>query len=129
MDASLTQKKYFLALGFALCGLAVILGAFGAHALEQSLSDKALQTYQTGIDYHFFHALALIIGANLLAQGHEIQASLWAFIIGIVIFSGGCYLYALTGVKQFALIVPIGGVSFIFGWLLGAFKVLKSHKV
>lgn len=125
MDTKLKQQKLFLCLGFVLCGLAVGLGAFGAHGLEKTLSEKALATYQTGVDYHFIHALALIAGGLILGQGIKIQASLWAFLIGMLIFSGGCYVYALTGIRVFALVVPIGGVSFLGGWFLGAYNILK----
>lgn len=127
MDAKLSQQKRFLALGFILCGLAVALGAFGAHGLEKTLSEKALATYKTGVDYHFIHALALILGGLILDKGLKIQSSLWAFVLGILIFSGGCYAYALTGVRAFALIVPLGGVSFLWGWFLGAYNILKSR--
>lgn len=125
MDAKLIQHKRYLSLGFLLCGLAVGLGAFGAHGLENILSKQALATYKTGVDYHFIHGLALIAGALILDQGVKIQSSLWAFLFGIMIFSGGCYAYALSGIRIFALVVPLGGVSFLVGWFLGAYKILK----
>lgn len=127
MDPKLGQQKLFLGLGFVLCGLAVGLGAFGAHGLEETLSEKALKTFHTGVDYHFIHALALILGGILLGQGFKIQTALWAFVLGMSIFSGGCYLYALTGFKIFALVVPFGGVSFLLGWFFGAYKILKKQ--
>ena len=127
MESSLRKQRFYLSLGFILCGLAVALGAFGAHGLEKTLSDKAMATYQTGVQYHFLHALGLIACALIIQQGYNIKSSLWAFVIGILIFSGGCYAYAFTSIRAFALIVPLGGVSFLIGWFLGAYNILKSH--
>jgi uncharacterized membrane protein YgdD (TMEM256/DUF423 family) len=127
MESSLSKQRFYLGLGFLLCGLAVGLGAFGAHGLEKILSDKAMATYQTGVEYHFLHALAIIACALIIQQGYTIQSSFWAFLIGIIVFSGSCYAYAFTGIRGFALIVPLGGVSFLIGWFLGAYNILKSR--
>lgn len=105
--------------------LAVILGAFGAHGLEKSLSEKALATYQTGITYHFIHGLALLILGAVSLPREILKLPVLFFYLGLVLFSGFCYLYAITGVKFFAMVVPFGGLSFILGWLVLCVKTFK----
>jgi uncharacterized membrane protein YgdD (TMEM256/DUF423 family) len=110
--------------------IAVMLGAFGAHALKDSLSERAFTTYQTGITYHFYHGLALIL-VSLIGDYLKIriQQVYWCFFMGIILFSGNCYLYALTQSKIFALIVPVGGVAFILGWFLLSLKLYKREQL
>lgn len=98
----------------ALLFFAVALGAFGAHGLKDKITPLALETWKTGNLYHFIHAGALFVSALIPLK------SAWAprlFLLGIIIFSGCCYLYAVTGIKTFGLIVPIGGLSFLAAWL------------
>ena len=113
------EIKNILVLSSFLLMLAVLLGAFGAHGLEKSLNDKALKTYEVGVRYQFYHGLALLLVATLHTRLVQIKPK-WTyrfFLIGILLFSFNCYLYALTQIKAFAIIVPLGGVSFILGWL------------
>jgi uncharacterized membrane protein YgdD (TMEM256/DUF423 family) len=100
-----------------LLALAVIIGAFGAHGLEGKISLKAQETYQTGVTYHFYHALALLFLSAF--HHHKIFSKLACVFlgVGILLFSFNCYLYAVTGIKTFAMVVPLGGLSFILGWL------------
>ena len=109
--------------------LAVILGAFGAHGLEKIVDAKTLNTYQTGVEYQFYHSFALI-AAGILAHlwsNHKLfrRAGVF-FLLGIIIFSGSLYLYTFTGIKAFGMITPIGGLSFIVGWLLLIAGVTKT---
>ena len=102
-----------------LAALAVALGAFGAHALEARIEADLLETFETGVRYHFYHALALMITAAV--AGHFQNQRLarvagWLFVAGIVIFSGSLYLLALTGIRWLGAITPIGGVAFLAGW-------------
>ncbi len=104
-------------------GLSVILGAFAAHALKKKLSPEMLSVVKTGVDYQFYHSLALaIVGLSMIAQGIEENTLLiWAslcFVIGIILFSGSLYLLALTRKKLFGPITPLGGLFLIVGWLL-----------
>ena len=104
----------------ALIGFgAVLIGAFGAHALEDRLSEVGKRVYQTGVQYHFWHALAMF-AAGLLAERDRPYASAAAvsFLIGIVLFSGSLYLLALTEVKRWGAVTPFGGLSFLAGWAL-----------
>ncbi|MCB1620323.1 MAG: DUF423 domain-containing protein [Thiothrix sp.] len=114
-----------LLLGGSLTGLlAVMLGAFGAHGLEKIVTPHMLQRFHTGVEYQFYHALALL-ATGLLPQspGHGAQQRLpglagLAFLAGIILFSGSLYLYVLTGLVAFVLVTPLGGLCFIAGWLL-----------
>jgi uncharacterized membrane protein YgdD (TMEM256/DUF423 family) len=114
------MERLFLILAAVLGGLAVALGAFGAHALQARLSPQLLQTFETGVRYHFYHALALV--AVVVALGRWPQSGLavaagWLFVAGIIIFSGSLYLLALTGMRWLGAITPIGGVAFLAGWV------------
>jgi uncharacterized membrane protein YgdD (TMEM256/DUF423 family) len=122
-----TNNKRELLIASLFFLLAVAFGAFGAHGLKATLSDKAMSTFQTGVQYQFLHAIALFITSFI---GHlyqmRIQLPFWIFVIGILFFSFNCYIYAISGIKFFAMIVPIGGVLFMIGWLVLMSKILKK---
>jgi len=120
--------RLFLSIGSISGALAVMLGAFGAHALKAKLSDKMLANWMTGVEYHFYHTFA-ILAVGLIAmhvQPRLLSASGWAFVIGIVLFSGSLYVMALTGITKLGAITPIGGLAFIIGWILLAVAVIKG---
>jgi uncharacterized membrane protein YgdD (TMEM256/DUF423 family) len=105
--------------------LAVLAGAFGAHALSHQLVYAS--AFTTGAHYHLMHALAMGLAA-LAARGParkraEIAAML--FLVGVILFSGSLYLLAVTGVKYFGFITPVGGISLIAGWIVLALAALK----
>ncbi|WP_019638377.1 DUF423 domain-containing protein [Paenibacillus fonticola] len=102
--------------------LAVVLGAFGAHVLEPIIGD-AIDAYKTGVQYHMIHGAGMILAA--LAAGtwgdsRKLQWSAGLFLLGIILFSGSLYLLAVTGWRWLGPVTPLGGVSFIAGWLLFA---------
>lgn len=100
----------------ALSGfLAVALGAFGAHGLKEVLArHETAAIWETAVFYHFIHTAMLF----LLAQRRPVQAGVWfSFLIGIVIFAGSLYLLAVTNLRWLGAITPLGGVSFLAGWL------------
>lgn len=104
----------------ALLGMtAVMLGAFGAHALRDLLEPRFLAVWQTAVQYQFWHVAALL-AVGCFQQRTECRwlglASL-GFILGIVIFSGSLYLMALTGFRPLGMVTPVGGVLFILAWL------------
>ena len=115
------MTKIFLAIAGFLGALSVASGAFAAHALKNSLSVKALEIWETATKYQMYHALALMLVALLLTQTEIASSSLniagWAFLIGIVLFSGSLYALSLSGVKWLGAIAPLGGLAFIIGWL------------
>ena len=103
----------------AVCGaLAVALGAFAAHGLKPHLSPALMQTYQTAVQYHFIHSLALLAIINLPLNERLLQWVARCFLLGIILFSGSLYTLALTGIGAIGMITPVGGGAFIGGWLL-----------
>lgn len=109
--------------------LAVAIGAFGAHALKPMLIENGrLATFETGVEYHFYHVLALLF-IGLLQQHSDDKKLKWAangMVAGIVIFSGSLYVLCITNTPVLGAITPIGGVCFIAGWMLIFFSHKKS---
>lgn len=118
----------FLILGSINGFLAVALGAFAAHGLRNTISPELLNTFQTGVQYHMYHALALL-GVGLLALYYPAQSAVrlsgWLFVLGIVLFSGSLYVLALSGIRWLGAITPLGGVAFLAGWTLLAWSMLR----
>lgn len=121
--------KTILLTGAVFMALAVVIGAFGAHGLKSHLSTEMLQTYKTGVEYHFYHALGLLL-IGILAINSPNTFFTWSaifLVFGIILFSGSLYTLAITGIKKFGTITPLGGLSFICGWIflfLGVWKKL-----
>lgn len=114
------MSKTILLTGAGFMAVAVIVGAFGAHALKAKLSLDMLQVYKTGVEYHFYHALGLLL-IGIIAQNSSSGLINWSALFitaGIVLFSGSLYLLAITGIKWLGAITPLGGLSFIAGWVL-----------
>ena len=108
--------------------LAVAIGAFGAHGVKAHLSSEMMQVYKTGVEYHFYHALGLLLVGVL---GFSMPSNLlnWSAIFlttGIILFSGSLYIMAVTGIKWLGVITPLGGLSFITGWILLFITVWKK---
>ena len=103
---------------------AVILGAFGAHALRGVLDAQGSELWHTAVSYHFWHALALAF-AVMAATGRARRVAITAFAIGIVIFCGSLYALALGAPRWFGAITPLGGVAFIVGWIVLGFAVRR----
>ena len=107
--------------------LSVILGAFGAHYLKNTLSEYSLSIFQTGVFYQFIHSLGILFIALLShsLDNINLNLSVWFFILGIFLFSGSLYLLALTDIKWLGAITPIGGIFFILGWFTLIVKFFK----
>lgn len=102
----------------ALAGAsAVAFGAFGAHALRDALGAASLATWHTGVEYHFWHALALLAAVTWPTRGRRRTVAALAFAAGIVLFSGSLYALALGAPRIVGAITPVGGVAFIVGWI------------
>jgi len=113
------MAKLFVILASLSGMFAVILGAFGAHGLRDRLDAHLLGIYQTAVQYHFYHSLALLaVGVIALQQPQTVllKSAGWLFLIGIAVFSGSLYLLAITGVKWLGAVTPLGGLAFIAGW-------------
>lgn len=122
------MDRVFFALGCVSGFLAVGLGAFGAHALKARLSPELLATFEVGVRYQMYHALALLaVGwAATRWPGTAVNASGWLFVAGTVIFSGSLYALSLTGLRWLGAITPIGGAAFLAGWLCLAWASWKG---
>ncbi len=111
----------FLPTGSLVVGLAVVLGAFGAHGLRGRLSQERLTSFETGVRYQFYHGLALLLVGVLQATGATsgwVTAAGWLFLGGVVLFSGSIYGLTFGGPRWLGPVTPLGGLAFILGWLL-----------
>lgn len=121
--------QLFVVLGSINAFFAVGLGAFGAHGLKSKVSAELLAVWQTGVQYHMFHALGLIllgILIHLLPQAGLLRVAGWLLLSGIVLFSGSLYGMVLSEVRTLGMVTPIGGISFLLGWLLMALAVWRQ---
>ena len=119
------MTKFFISIAAIMAGLSVAGGAFASHALKDQISERALEIFETGSKYQMYHALALLM-VGLFLSNREVTSTLlsaagWAFIIGVVLFSGSLYALSLSGIKWLGAITPLGGVAFLVGW--GCFAI------
>jgi len=120
------MPRIFLMLGAINAFLCVAFGAFGAHGLKLRLSADMLTVYQTGVQYHFYHALGLImVGLVLLhfPKSRTVVLSGWLMLAGIVLFSVSLYALSLTGIRELGAITPLGGMAFLSAWILLAYGI------
>lgn len=129
------KSNRLLAVGGLFGLIAVMLGAFAAHGLKHHITPEMVSVFKIGVDYQFYHTLALIASAILLrlqwglvAQKYFYRAAI-CFIIGILCFSGSLYMLALTGFRLWGPITPIGGLFFMIGWLWFIVGAIKTQKV
>lgn len=121
--------KLFVSLGGINALIAVGLGAFGAHALKNRLSAEMLAVFETGVQYHFYHALGLIAVGLVAAHLPDSSLIRWSgrlMAFGILVFSGSLYILSTTGIKWMGAITPIGGTAFIVAWGLLINAVLNK---
>ncbi|MBM4243764.1 MAG: DUF423 domain-containing protein [Deltaproteobacteria bacterium] len=118
-----------VALGAVLGGVAVAVGAFGAHGLQGRVSPEMLNVFEVGVRYQMYHALALVLLGLFAGRGPSptpievppgVAPAAWLFLAGIVLFSGSLYALVLTGTRWLGAITPLGGVSFLAGWAMFA---------
>ena len=123
------MDRLFFVLGSASAGIAVALGAFGAHALKARLSPEMLAAYETGVRYQMFHALALFAVAWASSRwpgSTAISASGWLFVAGTLLFSGSLVALSLTGVRSLGAVTPIGGLAWLVAWGALTWGVAKA---
>ena len=122
-------NQWFLVCGALLAGFSVVLGAFGAHGLKQVLSPNSLITFEIAVRYQMYHGLALLLLPELesYVTGKWLNRVAICFIIGCVLFSASLYALAVTGIKWFGPITPIGGMFFIIGWGLLVVGLIKAR--
>ena len=119
------MDRFFFLSGAVAAFIAVALGAFGAHSLRTKLSPDMLNIFEIGVRYQMYHALGLIAVAWATTRWPEanLNAAGWAFIVGIVVFSGSLYLLSATDIRWFGAITPIGGLAFLIGWAILVWSV------
>jgi uncharacterized membrane protein YgdD (TMEM256/DUF423 family) len=121
--------KLFLILGGINAALVVMLGAFGAHGLKTKISAEMLAVYQTGVHYHLFHALGLLVVglvATQMADSVYLKWSGWLMLVGIILFSGSLYVLSVSGLRWLGMVTPFGGVAFIAAWIVFVIAIAKS---
>jgi uncharacterized membrane protein YgdD (TMEM256/DUF423 family) len=128
------MHKKFITTGALLGAIAVALGAFGAHGLKKIVEPETVQTFQTGVQYQMYHALALLLTGLLYEKCSQKYARIagYLFIAGIILFSGSLYALTIgkaaevTALGKAGIITPQGGVCFIAGWLFLFFAAMKN---
>lgn len=123
------MPKTFLILGAINAFLCVALGAFGAHGLKQMLSAEMLTVYHTGVQYHFYHAIGLILVGLILQHFTNeklVRLSGWLMLTGIILFCVSLYIISLTGLRGLGMITPFGGIAFLAAWALLAFGIWQQ---
>jgi uncharacterized membrane protein YgdD (TMEM256/DUF423 family) len=121
--------KTFVIIGSLSAFAGVALGAFGAHGLKARVSPEMLTVWQTGVQYHLVHALALVLTGilcQLLPEASLARNAGWLMLIGTLLFSGSLYVMVLSGVRALGMITPLGGVAFLIGWLLLALAAWRQ---
>ena len=123
------MTRTFFVLGALSAGVAVILGAFGAHGLRGRLTSDMLGVFEVGVRYQMHHAFALLAVAWAYTRwpGPAVVAAGALFVAGTVVFSGTLYLLALTGQKWLGAITPLGGVALILGWIVLALTAWRGE--
>ncbi len=123
------MPKTFLMLGTINVLLCIALGAFGSHGLKQILSPETMATFQTGVQYHFYHALGLILLGLIrfhMPSSRLIPISGWLMLMGILLFSVNLYVMSLTGMRQLGMVAPFGGLSFMSAWIILTYAIWKE---
>ena len=123
------MRSLFLFAGGLNGFLAVALGAFGAHGLKSRIGPEMLEVYQTGVQYHMSHALALLavaVATHWAPDSPFLKGAGWFFLAGIILFSGSLYVLAVTGHRWLGAVAPVGGSLFLLGWASLAIAALKG---
>ena len=125
------MSKQIIIIGSCAALFAVLIGAFGAHTLNDLIaSNDRLDAFSTASKYHFYHSFALLF-LGLIAihvEKNYLLLAKWGFTIGIIIFSGSLYILAITNISWLGAITPIGGVCFIFAWVGVAMGVFRGKQ-
>ena len=120
--------KLAILLGAGNAALAIILGAFAAHAIKDKLTERMLEVFSTAVDYHLYHALGLVVVGILIKlqpNTASLHAAVYLMLFGILIFCGSLYALSLTNITKFGMITPLGGLAFIAAWVCVLIAFLK----
>lgn len=123
------MERRFFGVGAVSAFLAVMAGAFGAHALRDAVPPDRLVVWETAVRYQMYHALGLLAVAFVAGQKAAGPARLagWLFVAGTIVFSGSLYLLTVTGITILGAITPLGGLAFLIGWLMLAWSAFQSR--
>lgn len=122
--------KKWIGIGAILVMLSVMIGAFGAHMLKPIIGEDKISVYETGVQYHMIHALGIILIGVIAKLFGETKLLVWSarlLFVGIILFSGSLYALSISGLGPLGAITPLGGVSFIAGWICLAVTALKKE--
>lgn len=119
--------NHWIAIGCICAGLGIAAGAFGGHALKVRLTPEELAIYETAVRYQMYHAFGLFLVGFLYSKisSNAVTVGGFAFLLGIICFSGSLYALVLLGKRELGMLTPVGGVAFIIGWIalvIGAFR-------
>lgn len=123
------STQFYLFFGSINAGLSVALGAFGAHSLKKYITNELIETFNIGVEYHFYHSFGLFVIAftfYLLPDSKLLKWSGRLMMTGILLFSFSLYVLSITGIRGFGIITPFGGIAFVAAWILLAMAVIKS---
>ena len=122
------MERTFVLVGIVFAFLGVALGAFGAHGLEGRVPPRDLEIFETAVRYQMYHALALILMGWVVSRwpGDAAVVAGWAFVVGVLVFSGSLYLLVLTGARWLGAITPLGGLALLLGWAALAWAVVRG---
>ena len=125
------MTRRWISIGAFSAAVAVTLGAFGAHGLKGHQPPSVLDTFQTGVLYHFYHSLGLILIGVIVPVSKPsamLSAAGWLMLAGMLLFSGSLYVLSTTGIRSIGIVTPLGGVALIFAWLLVAWGILRQAR-
>ncbi len=125
------MSRIFLALSAFNAFLCVALGAMGAHGLKSMLTPDMLANFQTGVQYHFYHALGLgLVGLTLdrFPSSRALKFSGILMVVGMLLFSGTLYVISLTGWRALGMVAPLGGLSYMTAWLLFTYAIWRNKQ-
>lgn len=128
MKHELERGMHWVAIGAFVLAIAVMLGAFGAHGLKDLLTVERMATYQTAVQYQFYHGLGIILVGVVLMNFPNSDGVLWSAMLlltGLFLFSGSLYLLTLFGLRWLGMVTPLGGIAFIAGWIVLAVTLLR----
>ena len=123
------STQLYLFLGSINAGLSVTLGAFGAHSLKNHITNDLIKTFNTGVEYHFYHSFGLFVIAfafYLIPDSKLLKWSGRLMMMGILLFSFSLYILSITGIRSFGIITPFGGIAFVSAWALLATAIIQS---
>lgn len=122
------RHNVIISVGSFNAALAIALGAFAAHGLEKHLDERSIQVFNTAADFHFWHALGIIlVGLVAKVYTHNCSAIASLMNLGIILFCGSLYVLSTTGIKWLGMITPFGGTAFIVAWLWLCWKTLHAQ--